>query len=462
MRDILLDQKYRKVFHATLVGFFAVFSLILLPHLNAQNYLVTIDVATSTSIPSNCKVYLTGSFNQWSPMTIPMVYKDGKYTTTLSLAQGKYQYKFYVARTDRKDSYIKDQSSLYYYIKDPTNPYMKDDGDGNINSVLLVPPVPIYKPPQDVTVFKYYAPQATNVNLAGDFNNWNQSQYLLAKINNGVWVAWLDLEGPITYRFIVDDTWVTDTANDVKDIPNEYDGVSNSFRWAAHSTSLDPNLDISKYGLTVDLATARQLMKDRKFYLAYPIAQKMSQDITLDPTGESWDILASIYRSYGDLAKSEEMNETLRTKYPNSKYYYPASMRVANHKEYGNPPDIAGAQLIYQNLLEGTSDIKNSIELKLRLAETYSMQTNYSKGIELLLTVVNDTSSLVTSDIEIKSKANEACLLLGILEFQSNNYAKAEEYCNMVIQQSPWPHSKNIETANIMLNRINLAKQKSK
>ena len=48
-----------------------------------------------------CKVFLTGTFNNWEPTAIEMADKrvDGNYAATLSLAPGKHLYKFVVDGT---------------------------------------------------------------------------------------------------------------------------------------------------------------------------------------------------------------------------------------------------------------------------------------------------------------------------------------------------------------------------
>ena len=53
------------------------------------------------------------------------------------------------------------------------------------------------------------------VAVAGSFNGWNQSQFLFARID-GEWVCRINLSpGRYLYKFIVDDNWIVDPANDV-------------------------------------------------------------------------------------------------------------------------------------------------------------------------------------------------------------------------------------------------------
>jgi 1,4-alpha-glucan branching enzyme len=42
------------------------------------------------------KVYLAGTFNDWSPKRHPMTFKDGSYSAQVLLSPGHYEYKFII------------------------------------------------------------------------------------------------------------------------------------------------------------------------------------------------------------------------------------------------------------------------------------------------------------------------------------------------------------------------------
>jgi 1,4-alpha-glucan branching enzyme len=64
------------------------------------------------------------------------------------------------------------------------------------------------------TEFVLHAPEATEVFLAGDFNDWNPQQYSMRKFKNGTCTKKLKLKpGRYEYQFIVDGNWRTDPAN---------------------------------------------------------------------------------------------------------------------------------------------------------------------------------------------------------------------------------------------------------
>jgi 1,4-alpha-glucan branching enzyme len=59
--------------------------------------------------------------------------------------------------------------------------------------------------------FKFYAPQAKKVSLAGSFNNWNSKKNGSKKDSKGNWVTKVSLKpGRYEYKFVVDGSWLND------------------------------------------------------------------------------------------------------------------------------------------------------------------------------------------------------------------------------------------------------------
>lgn len=70
--------------------------------------------------------------------------------------------------------------------------------------------------------FKFYAPQAKKVSLAGSFNKWDIKKTLAKKDSKGNWSAKVSLKpGKYEYKFFVDGNWAND--------PRCSSCVSNSF-----------------------------------------------------------------------------------------------------------------------------------------------------------------------------------------------------------------------------------------
>ncbi|MCK9294857.1 MAG: isoamylase early set domain-containing protein [Desulfobulbaceae bacterium] len=77
------------------------------------------------------------------------------------------------------------------------------------------------------TEFSLTAPEAKQVFIAGDFNDWNASEHAMRKFKDGKYSKMLKLKpGRYEYQFIVDGQWWTDPANPNRQ-PNSF-GSENS------------------------------------------------------------------------------------------------------------------------------------------------------------------------------------------------------------------------------------------
>ena len=74
-------------------------------------------------------------------------------------------------------------------------------------------------------VFTFVSPEAKDVHLVGDFNNWELDEESRMQKNNGKWEKRLSLlGGNYRYRFVVDGTWTEDPINPDKEV-NPYGSV---------------------------------------------------------------------------------------------------------------------------------------------------------------------------------------------------------------------------------------------
>ena len=76
-------------------------------------------------------------------------------------------------------------------------------------------------------LFTFFAPQAKEVLLLGDFNNWDATVHPMKKNADGLWqkITYL-YPGRHEYRFLADDKWYCDPSNS-KRCPNCF-GSENS------------------------------------------------------------------------------------------------------------------------------------------------------------------------------------------------------------------------------------------
>lgn len=135
-------------------------------------------------------VTLAGNFNNWNPVGLNMTKTDDGWILPAYLRDGTYTYKFVVD---------------HQWYTDPANPVERNDGRGNINSVLSIGNPYLFK-------LEGYT-DARRVFLAGSFNGWNGEELLMDKTLTGWQLPYILPGGNHEYKFIVDGKWITDPVN---------------------------------------------------------------------------------------------------------------------------------------------------------------------------------------------------------------------------------------------------------
>ncbi|MDK2970803.1 MAG: hypothetical protein PWP23_558 [Candidatus Sumerlaeota bacterium] len=162
----------------------------------------TTPVKLRLAAPLASRVCVVGDFNDWRDGMTPMLRNSaGIWEVTVHLPQGVYEYKF-----------LLDSET---YKQDEMNPLRKANPYGNMNSVIALGNVrwsPIVQG-NDVT-FLIYDEEATEVAIAGNFNNWQPQQLFKKPNDRGMWGARITLPpGQYAYKFIVDGEWKADPEN---------------------------------------------------------------------------------------------------------------------------------------------------------------------------------------------------------------------------------------------------------
>ncbi|MBK8682476.1 MAG: glycogen-binding domain-containing protein [Bacteroidetes bacterium] len=148
------------------------------------------------------QVFISGNFNLWSTAQDAMHKTDSGWVIILDLPPGKYLYKFIV---DGK------------WQNDPNNVLKESDGFESYNSTYFC-----YNYTWDIPRFN----NAKKVILSGSFNNWNEKEMQMYKVNNGWKLDMYLHEGSYTYKFIVDGEWFVDPDN--AEVVEDGDGNFNS------------------------------------------------------------------------------------------------------------------------------------------------------------------------------------------------------------------------------------------
>jgi tetratricopeptide (TPR) repeat protein len=143
------------------------------------------------------KVFLSGSFCNWSTDQISMEKNDSGWTAIVKLASGKHLYKFII---DGK------------WNVDDDNVLTEKDDHGNVNS--------IYFKTNTVFTLKGFS-KTKNIWLAGSFNNWRKNELKMLKTGNGWELPLYLTNGRHLYRFFADGKGYPD--------PDNNDHVLNEF-----------------------------------------------------------------------------------------------------------------------------------------------------------------------------------------------------------------------------------------
>lgn len=142
--------------------------------------------------PNAEEVILSGTFNDWSWDRYKMSRKNGRWELTLSLPAGRHEYR-----------YIVDGE----WMEDPHNANKITNEFGEYNSLL--------DKSVDYTFSLEGFPNADHVYLAGDFTNWQHDKIPMT-LEGNTWKAEVCLPGgKHHYKFIVDEEWILDPANEL-------------------------------------------------------------------------------------------------------------------------------------------------------------------------------------------------------------------------------------------------------
>jgi 1,4-alpha-glucan branching enzyme len=149
------------------------------------------------------RVYLSGSFNDWSTLRSPMTRTDSGWVVKAYLKPGKHLYKFIV---DGK------------WISDLMNEQNESDGYLGRNSIYFK---------CNHRFMLHGNLSAKRVLVSGSFNNWSTREARLMKTQTGWNLPVYLQQGSYEYRFVVDGRWIADPTN-TQIVKNEF-GEDNSF-----------------------------------------------------------------------------------------------------------------------------------------------------------------------------------------------------------------------------------------
>lgn len=142
-----------------------------------------------------------------------------------------------------------------------------------------------------VTVrFSYRDPDATQVHLAGEFNNWSNRSHPMTQGPDGVWYRDVMLaSGEYAYKFVVDGNWILDPANAQTKL---VDGIENSLLITAQHlvTPAGKNAEVVHPSQARRVWTARSGAQIEATFVrqegAYTVLRKAGGKLTRVPTAQ--------------------------------------------------------------------------------------------------------------------------------------------------------------------------------
>lgn len=144
------------------------------------------------------KVILSGTFNKWNEHLFKMYKIKNGWEIILNLKPNHYQYKFIVDGE---------------WMHDPSNPDKVENEHNSYNSHIDVKKYVEFK----LNGYK----TAKKVVLSGSFNDWDEDGFIMKQSKKGHWIVSIPLSGgKYHYKFIIDNKWVLDPVNKVKEYDN--------------------------------------------------------------------------------------------------------------------------------------------------------------------------------------------------------------------------------------------------
>jgi 1,4-alpha-glucan branching enzyme len=170
--------------------------------------------------PQAGRVYLSGTFNDWSTMQTPMERTGDGWMAEVPLKPGKYLYKYII---DGR------------WTHDANNKFRQNDRNGGYNSVIFC-----YNYRFALKGFT----DARKVFVAGSFNGFNPRELVMQRTVEGWELPLYVRPGTHAYKFLVDGRWMNDPANPVvrpdgRGNFNSFMGIGDTtwFRLAGHQTA---------------------------------------------------------------------------------------------------------------------------------------------------------------------------------------------------------------------------------
>jgi hypothetical protein len=300
--------------------------------------------------------------------------------------------------------------------------------------------------------FEWRAPNAKWVAVAGDFNGWYLGQFRLVKQPDGLWIAYLPIKRPFSYKFIIDGLWKIDADRAVQRVPNNF-GEYNSFRPAQVVTS-PSSATIEREVVAgdmraLDIITSYATSGDYGCAVAWARRVAEVNAAALGTTSplvlRALDLEASIHKRWNRLDDAAACWQRLAEASVETTETARAIAELAAYYLYVKADKAAGKQLNEIAMARAP----NNVELVRAIVRWLYLEFQEGRVEETLATLDQLLARLPqpNMDKQYAGELTELWLLKGAAHNRLKQTDRARQAFEKVIEVSPWTDSQNAQNA---------------
>ena len=418
---------------------------------------ITFELARDSLTTPPTAVFLAGSFNDWNT-SATMMFSDGTaWRTAVALPDGRHYYKF--AWMDRRGE--------KHWLNDPANPFLADNGQHGANNFVEVRGGARIVATEGLERFEWSAPNAKWVAVAGDFNGWYLGQFRLVKQPDGLWIAYLPIKRPFSYKFIIDGWWTLDLEDQALRAPNGLGGL-NSFRPAAEVTSpsavrISRPIRAGDSG-EIDLVTSYAAAAD--YGKAVALARKVA-DVNAAATGSTSPLVlkvleleAAIHKRWNRLDDAAACWRRLADSNVDTSITRRAINELAAYYLFVKQDHDAGMRLNELAIARagGRLDIVNALITHLK---EELRNGRWGESLALLEQILPRLPAPDAQNKQYAAELTELWLIKATIHNHNKQEKEARAAYEKIIEISPWSDSMNAQRARRYLDRHPKAKSAS-
>ncbi|MDX2177503.1 MAG: tetratricopeptide repeat protein [Candidatus Sumerlaeia bacterium] len=383
--------------------------------------------------------YVVGSFNGWQAAVSPMSRTVDGFRLSLAVSDGEHQYKFLALPAGSDEGvWLLDYSSAVYVRAE----------EGEWNNYLNVSGGVAVGPPATALTFEHVAPGAHDVVLSGDFNSWEQGALKLIPDGEGTWRCSLVHPLPITYKFVVDDIWVSDNDARGRNVTYVPDG------YGRFNTVWLPERGVAQEYL-FEPSTGRFIQQSRSLAGGRFTLDTQDELDLVEFSRATVDDLAALRREFvasGELSKANEIDLQIISRFPEIPVASDAMMAAAKYELYSVKSPERARAILYSRLGSVTEQLAVADSL-LWIGVTHFEEGDYESASVPLLESLDLFDSRPT-ELESARIYEEVLFYLACTRYHTGQLVEARELFQRVVNETVYPRSQNAQFARRWISKI--------